>query len=239
MNGDLPIVEIREISRRLSWVGFLEPLSEEELDALVLGASFVRLDEGEVLVVGPEEQAERMLLLVTGQLQVYELSLSTGRELTLSVLADGSPVAPTGLVPRWVRDVHARALEPSVVCRVERKDLEALVRRNPEVGLRLARMLATQLMLMEDRWADVVEKGVSQRLAGLLYMLVESEGVMTPEGPMIPTHYTHRQLASMIGSQREAVTRAFSELQEGGCVEVRNRRVYVRDLVALRRDAGE
>jgi len=113
------------------------------------------------------------------------------------------------------------------------------VRRNPEVGLRLARMLATQLMLMEDRWADVVEKGVSQRLAGLLYMLVESGGVMTPEGPMIPTHYTHRQLASMIGSQTEAVTRAFSELQEGGCVEVRNRRVYVRGLVALRQDAGE
>ena len=58
-----------------------------------------------------------------------------------------------------------------------------------------------------------MEKGVSARLAGLLYMLVESEGVMTPDGPMIPTHYTRRQLASMIGAQREAVTRAFSELQ--------------------------
>ena len=228
-----------EIKRRLFWVGFLEPLSEEELDALVRSASFVRLDEGKVLIVGAEEQAERMLLLVAGQLQVYEISRSSGRELTLSVLADGSPVASTGLVPRWVRDLHLRALEPSVVCRVERKDLEALVFRNPEMGLRLARMLATQLMLMEDRWADAVEKEVSQRLAGLLYMLVESERVMTPEGPMIPTHYTHSQLASMIGANREAVTRAFSDLQEGGCVEVRSRRVYVRNLDALRRDAGE
>jgi CRP/FNR family transcriptional regulator, cyclic AMP receptor protein len=236
MSADLPI---REIRRRLSWVDFLAPLPEEELDDLARRAGFVRLEEGDVQVVGPEEQAERMLLLVAGQLQVYELSLSSERELTLSVLADGSAVAATGLVPRWVRNLHVRALEPSVVCRVNREDLEALVRRNPEVGLRLARMLATQLMLMEDRWADVVEKEVSARLAGLLYMLVESEGVMTSEGPMIPTHYTHRQLASMIGSQREAVTRAFSELQEGGCVEVRSRRVYVRDLDALRRDAGE
>ena len=236
MSADLPL---REIKRRLSWVGFLEPLSEEELDALVRGASYVRLDGGEVLVIGPEEQAERMLLPVAGQLQVYEISLGSGREHTLSVLASGSAVVSTGLVPRGVRDLHVRALEPSVVCRVERKDLEALVRRNPEAGLRLARMLATQLMLMEDRWADVVEKEVSKRLAGLLYMLVESEGVMTPEGPMIPTRYTHRQLASMIGSQREAVTRAFSELQEGGCLEVRGRRVHVRNLDALRRDAGE
>ena len=236
MNADLPMGEIK---RRLSWVDFLAPLSEGELDDLVGGASFVRLEAGEELVVGHEEQAERMLLAVAGQLQVYEVALSSGRELTLWVLASGSPVGATGLVPRWVRNLHIRALEPSVVCRIERQDLEALVRRNPEVGLGLSRMLATQLMLMEDRWADMVEKEVSARLAGLLYMLAESEGVMTPEGPMITTRYTHAQLASMIGANREAVTRAIAQLQEGGCVEVKRRCVYVKDFDALRRDAGE
>ncbi len=43
----------------------------------------------------------------------------------------------------------------------------------------------------------------------------------------------------MIGANREAVTRAIGELREGGCVEVKCRRVYVKDLDALRRDAGE
>ena len=230
---------MREVKRRLSWVDFLAPLSEEELDSLVSRASFARCEEGDVLVVGPEEHAERMLLTVAGQLQVYEKALVSGRELTLSVLASGSPVGSTGLVARWTRDLYIRALEPSVVCRIERRDLEALVERNPEAGLRLSRMLAAQLMLMEDRWADMAEKEVSARLAGLLYMLAESEGVMSKEGPLIPTRYTHQQLASMIGSQREAVTRAFSVLQEGGCVEVRRRNVYVKDFDALRRAAGE
>jgi CRP/FNR family cyclic AMP-dependent transcriptional regulator len=125
------------------------------------------------------------------------------------------------------------------VCRVEREDLEALVLSNPEVALRLARMLAARMMLMEHRWADMAEKEVLARLAGLLYMLVESEGIMSQEGPMIPTHYTHQQLASMIGANREAVTRAFGALQEGGCVEQKNRRVYVRDSDVLLRMAGE
>ena len=228
-----------EISRRLSWVDFLAPLSEDELDDLVGGASFVRLEAKEVLVVGPEEHAERMLLVVEGQLQVYEIALSSGRELTLWVLASGSPVGATGVGPRWTRELHIRALEPSVVCRIAHKDLEALVRRNPEVGLELARVLANQLMLMEDRWADMVEKEVLARLAGLIYMLVEGVGVMTPEGPMLPTRYTQAQLASMIGANREAVTRAIAQLQEGGCVEVRKRRVYVKDFDALRQNAGE
>jgi hypothetical protein len=59
MNTDLPM---REIRRRLSWVDFLAPLSEEELDDLVRDTSFVRLEKKEeVLDVGSEEQAELML----------------------------------------------------------------------------------------------------------------------------------------------------------------------------------
>jgi CRP/FNR family cyclic AMP-dependent transcriptional regulator len=236
MSADLPM---REIRRRLSWVEFLSPLSEGEMVTLLRDARFLRLEEGKELVVGPDEHAEWMLVVVAGQLQVYERSLGSGRELTLWVLGDGEAVCVTGLVPRWTRELHLGALERSLLCRVGSQALEEAVRRNPEVGLRLARTLADRLQLMEDRWADMVEKEVSQRLAGLIYMLVESMGVMTPEGPMIPTRYTHMQLASMIGSQREAVTRAFSDLQEGGAVEVKGRRVYVRDLDALRKNAGE
>ena len=70
-------------------------------------------------------------------------------------------------------------------------------------------------------------------------MLVEGVGVMTKEGPMISTHYTHNQLASMVGSNREAVTRVFASLQEGGAIEVKGRRVCVRDFDSLRRSAGE
>jgi CRP/FNR family transcriptional regulator len=231
LGARLPLVEIR---RRLSWVEFLAPLSEEELDALVQRADFLRLEAGEVLVLAPEEHAARMLLPVAGQLQVYELSLSSGREHTLSVLASGAALAPTGLVARWTRELHLRALEPSVVCRIDHKDLEALVRTNPEVGLRLARMLATRLMLMEDRWADMAEKEVSERLAALLYMLVESEGVMSKEGAMLPTHYTHEQLASMIGCKRVSVTRAFRKLEGGGAVELEERRIVVKDMGALK-----
>jgi CRP-like cAMP-binding protein len=84
-----------------------------------------------------------------------------------------------------------------------------------------------------------VEKGVSERLAGLIYMLAEGVRVMTSEGPMIPTRHTQKQLSSMLGSNTEAVTRAFSALQEAGAIEVRERRVYVRDFDALKRHAGE
>ncbi len=187
MNADLPI---QEITRRLSWVDFLTPLSEDKLDDLVQGASFVRLEEKEVLVVGPEEHAERMVLLLRGQLQVYETDPSE-REMTLAVLEGGTSVGATGLVPRTPRELRVRVLEPTLLCYLKRGDLERLARSKPEVGLALARLLAGRLVGMEARWADVAAKEVSARLASVLLRLIETSGVTTPWRYRIPTRYTH------------------------------------------------
>src|SRR5919202_5658986 len=110
MSAEIPPIE--EIKRSLSWVEFLEPLSEEELDERVGHSDFERLEAGEVLVVGPEEHAQRMLVVVAGQLQVYEVALNSGREHTLWVLGSGQAVGSTGLIPRWTRELHMRALGP-------------------------------------------------------------------------------------------------------------------------------
>lgn len=52
---------------------------------------------------------------------------------------------------------------------------------------------------------------------------------------MIPARYTHNRLANMVGSNREALTRALGSLRRAGAVEVRNRRIHVTDLDTLER----
>jgi CRP-like cAMP-binding protein len=98
-------------------------------------------------------------------------------------------------------------------------------------------VLSERLRACEERLEDIGLKDVPARLASLVLQLVETEGVMTPEGPSIPTHYTHRQLASMVGASRESVTRAFTKLQRGGAVALKGRRIYVKNVDALRSTA--
>ena len=223
-----------ERQQLLSWVPFLEPLSEDEHGWLAQRLSCTMLETDETFVVGPEEHAERMVLVLRGQLQVYERDPS-GRELTLAMLEGGASDGATGLVPRAPRALCVRALEPSVVCYLDRRDLERLVRSNPEVGLGLARLLAGRLVWMEARWADLAAKEVPARLASMLLSLVESQGVVTPEGYRISTRYTHQQIATMIGASRESTTRAFGKLQEEGGIQLRERFIYVTDVEALKR----
>jgi CRP-like cAMP-binding protein len=69
-------------------------------------------------------------------------------------------------------------------------------------------------------------------------LLVESEGVRVPGEIRIPTSYTHQHLGTMIGANREAVTRAFGRLQDEGAVQLRRRMIYVNDVEALQNAAG-
>jgi CRP/FNR family transcriptional regulator, cyclic AMP receptor protein len=71
-------------------------------------------------------------------------------------------------------------------------------------------------------------------------LLLESEGVVTGDHSLkIPTHYTHQHLGTMVGANREAITRAFGQLQDEGIVQLRRRLIYVPDAEALRRRADD
>jgi CRP/FNR family transcriptional regulator len=77
-------------------------------------------------------------------------------------------------------------------------------------------LLGERLYNYEVRMEYLGLREVPARLANLILLLIESEGVRTSTHFKIPTRYTHQQLGTMIGANREAVTRAFNRLREVG-----------------------
>lgn len=227
----------RERERLLARVDILQPVSVEEVRALARCSTFTRLDaRDDPILVTAEEHAERLLLLLEGRVRVYEEGFS-GRQLTVSVVEDGTLVGATGFAFYRPWGLRVEVLESSTICGVRRKTFEELVDRNPTVGTRVARLLGERLIEAEARLADLARKEVPERLASQILRLVDSEGIVTREGYRILTRYTHRQLASMIGANREAVTRALKQLREEGSVEVKERRIHVVDVETLKQAA--
>jgi len=212
-------------------VDILGPLSDEEMEDLAKRAPDTFLEEDDILYT-PKEGTERLFILKEGRVQLYEVNRE-GDEITLSVVEGGNVFGEMALTGQSLHGLYVRAIEPSTVVSLRREDLEHLIRDTPEVGLRLVRELAQRLHASETRFADVVGKDVPARLATLILTLVDSEGVVSSESYRIPNHYTHERLASMIGCKRVAVTRAFRKLEEGGAVELKERRIIVKDMDAL------
>ena len=224
---------MKERIRLLSMVDVFEPLSPEEIEQLNGQLPDRHLEQAEMLYT-PEERSERLFLLQKGKIRMFRTT-PDGRELTLAIVESGTIFGEMSLTGQQLQGAYTQAMEPSEVSTMAREDLERLVLQKPEVGLKIMHILSERLRRYESRLEDVTLKDVHSRLASIILLLVESEGVRTATGYRIPAHYTHQRLGTMIGANREAVTRAFGVLQDEGVVELKRRLIYVRDLQALKR----
>lgn len=219
--------------RLLSWVDIFEELPEEELEELSRRCPDTQIEPDETFYT-PHERGERLFLLKEGRVQVQKEDPASQEAAPLKVVNEGTIFGDMTLTGQRLEDVYVTATERSTVCTLKKRDLENLILRNPEVGLKLARLLGERLRQCEEARSDLIHKEVPARLAGLLLRLVEDEGLACPEGYKVQTRYTHGELGSMIGAKRVAITRALKKLRERGAVETKDGgHIYVRDEEAL------
>ena len=164
--------------------------------------------------------------------------MEASRELTLEMVDAGTVFGEVAFTAHRLRDTYAEATEPSVLLAMERADVERLIQQKPQVAVRIISLLSERLHYYETRMQDVTLKGVPARLASLILFLIQSEGVKRAGEIRIPTRYSHDYLGTMIGANREAVTRAFGHLQDDGAIQIRRRLIYVEDVEALESAAG-
>jgi CRP/FNR family transcriptional regulator, cyclic AMP receptor protein len=213
-------------------VDVLEPLTSEEIGQLAQKTPERAFGRGET-VYAPGDATAAIFLLLTGSIRLY--GMLGANELTFAVLRSGTVFGIASLMER-TQDEYALTLEPSRVGMLGLSDFWHLIRNIPEVNERLVKLLGERLRLTRSRMADIALKEAPARLASLILDLVQNEGVVTRQGHYkIVSHYTHEQLAAMIGAQRVAVTRAFGKLQDSECVRLVRRRIYVVDLDSLKR----
>lgn len=229
------MMPLEEEVRVLSRAETLDPLTDEDLRELLKRSRDINLDSGETFFT-PEDTSERLFILKKGRVRIFRQS--DGRELTLAEIEPGTIFGEMALTAQRLRGSYAQALEPSVLVSMSRTDLEHIIEENPQVGTRLLHLLSERLAAYESRMEDLTLKDIPARLANLILLLSEGEGVKTRQDIKIPHHYTHERLGTMIGANREAVSRAFRLLQDEGAVELRRRLIHIKDMEVLRRAAG-
>jgi len=184
------------------------------------------------LVYSPFDRGDALYLIEAGRGRLYR-SAHDGRQLTLAMLDEGEAF---GLVPMNGDDLHdayAEAMSDCVLRVVPAADLERTAAEHPQVAMNLMRSLSQRLRSVEDRLESLAFRGVAARLAGQLLELMNRYGRVTPQGIRIDERFTHMQLAEMIGTSRETLTKVLNELRESGMIDVRERLVWVLDADAL------
>jgi CRP/FNR family transcriptional regulator, cyclic AMP receptor protein len=221
----------------LSGVGLFALLSREQLGRIAHGIPAKSFEVGEH-VYTPTYRGEIFYLLLEGRVRIYRPE--AGQEVTISVLEAGEMFGEAAFTSRNGKGSYAQAIAASKIAFLNRSTFYRLIQRDPELGIRTIELLGERLSFYEQRIADLGLKKVPARLASLILQLVESDGIVTGKGRYrLSAHYTHEQLALMVGAKRVAVSRAMKGLREAGAVETGRRRIVVKDAEALRRIANE
>jgi CRP/FNR family transcriptional regulator len=195
--------------------------------------SAARYGKGE-LIYSPFDRADAMYIVQSGRVRLYR-SAHDGRQLTLAMLDDGEVfgcVSPEGDA---MHDAYAEAMTDAVVRVLPAAELERATADHPQVALNLLRSLSERLRTTEDQLESLAFRGVPARLASQLLQLMDRYGRVTHTGIRIDERFTHVQLAEMIGTSRETLTKVMNELREAGLIDVRDRLVWVLDADGLER----
>ena len=221
----------------LSGVGLFALLSQEQLGRIAHGIPAKSFEVGEH-VFTPAYRGKLLFLLLEGLVRIYRLE--AGQEVTISLLEAGEMFGEAAYTSREGKGSYAQAIAASKIAFLNRSTFYRLIQREPELGIRAIELLGERLSFYEQRITDMGLKKVPARLASLILQLAETDGIVTGKGRYrLSTHYTHEQLALMIGAKRVAVSRAMKGLREAGAVETGRRRIVVKDAKALGRIANE
>jgi CRP/FNR family transcriptional regulator, cyclic AMP receptor protein len=183
----------------------------------------------------PNEPGEQLFVLRAGRVRIYKLS-PEGRALTLMLLEPVTIFGEMTLVGQWLHDTFAESLTECTIGTIGRDTLRRILETYPLVAIAFMELMGQRLRAMENKLADIAFKSVPQRLASLLLNLAGViAGQPTRAVPPTVVRYTHQQLAEMIGSYRETVTKAIGELREAGLIRIEGDAIILSDMDQLQR----
>ncbi len=165
-----------------------------------------------------------MYVIRSGRVKVTKAS-DDGREKIMDFLESGAFFGEMALLDNAPRSASVRTLEPSVLAALSRRDFISLLRNSPDLALSLIQELTRRLRDTDEQATSVSFQRVQDRAKGLFARIARQDGDL--EDRRITPVLTHQQIADMIGTSRETVTRAVKDLKESGWLEQRGKRYLV------------
>ena len=188
------------------------------------------------LIFAPGDPDDQLYFLLEGTVRLYK-SRGGYKEVTIALLRDGGVFGELDLERGGSQGAFAEAVTESRVAKVRKADIVEVMGRSPGFAAKLLYSFSDRLRQSDEVIDALLERGVSARLAALLANLGDRFGETNGSGTVLNVRLRHQDLANMIASTRESVSKVMSEFRRGGLIEVRDGRIAITPLLG-RTSAG-
>jgi len=168
-------------------------------------------------------------MVASGKVKIFKMSFD-GKEQILHIFGPGEPFGEVPVFHGNPFPANAETLAESEVLFFPRTEFVGLITANPSLALNMLAVLAMRLRRFATQIENLTLKDVPGRLASYLHYLMEEQQRQDKVVLDIPKG----QLASLLGTSSETLSRIFSKMTEEGLIRVEGKTIFILDSERLK-----
>jgi CRP-like cAMP-binding protein len=177
-----------------------------------------------------EEMARSLFLVASGRVQLYRRT-QDDRRFVIATLGPGSMFGEDSLLGGQGPDTYAVALEPCTVWVMPSKQAQEISSTSALFGFGLMQAMGQRVVEAENRLEQMAYSTIASRLAALLIELAGKD-------PNNTVRTTHQELADMLGTWRETISKTLQDFRQRGLIASGRRQLVLLDVDGLLMEAG-
>src|SRR3990167_7168350 len=170
-------------------------------------------------IISEGDEGDAIYLVLSGKVKVV-LYGEEGREIVLSTMKEGDIFGEMALFDGEPRSANVEAIEDAECFVIRGDNLLKYIKNHPAVALNFLSHLSRRLREADRKIGGLALLDVCGRIAHTLLGIANAGNGIQGKGVVTIERLTHEEIAAMIGSSREVVSRALKKMSQEGYVEI-------------------
>jgi CRP/FNR family transcriptional regulator, cyclic AMP receptor protein len=179
-----------------------------------------------------EDTGNYMYIVLAGKLKITKATAG-GKETILAIHRPGDFFGEMALLDGKTSPATVSAMEDCRIAYISKHDFTTLLMTNETVVRQIIQVLCARLRQVWGQIQTLSYSSAESRIRGGLHELARKHGVPDSRGIIIDLKITHQEMAEMVGTSRETVTRSLAKLKDAGVLQIEGRRIIVLEPKAL------
>ncbi|MDI9533671.1 MAG: Crp/Fnr family transcriptional regulator [Bacteroidota bacterium] len=205
-------------------------LPDKEKEFLLQNHSCISLKKGE-MIFHEGNRAAGVYCLASGKVKVYKEGIG-GREQIIRMVRPQGLIGFAAFISGNAYSASAVAIEESGVCHFDKEPFMKLIRRNPDLSMKLMRMMAIELSFSNGRTISLTQKHIRGRLAESLLVLRDTYGVEN-DGRTIRAYVSREDLACFSNMTTSNAIRTLSMFASESVIALDGKKISIVDPARL------
>lgn len=190
--------------------------------------------KGDEPIYFANEPSKTIYFLKTGRVKINKY-LSDGSEKIIAIINPGEIFGEMAYLDEDQRTDYAVTVEPSLICAINKNDLASFMEKNPELNLRLTKILGLKLKRFSERIEDLIFKDADHRIASFIIRYAEKNGKKVGDQIFVKPFLKHQNIAELTACSRQTVNYTLADLRKRGIIDFDRSKLIINNFNELRK----